>query len=421
MVDDQKIQLHTVATLKEWLIKQKEALSLKDKAIIDTLLINAKWEQGVQRLASNGKQLIFIPMTNFKVGLEFFYDKNSKVIDSGNIVKVTNYRFGDTTSPIVAIQTYYETSVLKRQASTQYTGTIITYSIVKNFLYDFSFSNGIVITRGFLAQSGKSEDAKARLASVRARLNGILCEPWGHFTVWFPSGDITLDYVYLRCSCENTTSIDIRTGQQIRVNCVDDGGTPADPGPVVRLWNNLSNPCLKNLLNRVMSRVNSITNMLAITYAPGSRYAFNYGQSVSLPDTVMGQTTAPMQGSENMWWANIVLNANKLPGSSEEFTAGTILHEAIHAFILANTQVANELAHHSYMADRLVYEISTALKSMFPNMDPVHATALAWQGLTDNEIAGWRALPQNTKNFFEQIIIQYSWWGWSGTRNSSCQ
>lgn len=114
--------------LKGTMIEKQNSLSGYNKSIIDTLLSQAKWEKGQIVTASDGKQLVFVPTINTRIGLEFFYDGTTEVVDSINIIKVFANRFFDDPNPIKAILTYYESVVLKKQSFDKYTGTIQTFS-----------------------------------------------------------------------------------------------------------------------------------------------------------------------------------------------------------------------------------------------------------------------------------------------------
>lgn len=103
----------------------------------------------------------FVPTINTRIGLEFFYDGATEVVDSINIIKVFANRFFDDPNPIKAILTYYESVVLKKQSFDKYTGTIQTFSLGSKYLYSYTFNDGKILAKGLTARVPEKEKSKS--------------------------------------------------------------------------------------------------------------------------------------------------------------------------------------------------------------------------------------------------------------------
>jgi hypothetical protein len=241
--------------------------------------------------------------------------------------------------------------------------------------------------------------------------NSIDCETWGHFTIW-EDGSITLDYTYLLCSECQTTSISIASGTQyFKSNCGGGGAfsTPIPDTTKLQYHNMLTDPCLKSLLNRIMGNVNSITGSLANQFFPNSKFAMNFSQFSAGPNADgnynTGRTDPFLHSTtyNDIKYANISLNGYALANSSQEFAAKTMMHEALHALLLADGGVAaNNIAQHNAIANYYVTSIADALMSNFEST------------------TAWLGLPESLREEYKQIELSYFVGGNAGTRISQC-
>lgn len=418
-----------ISKLRNWVNDKKVTANTQQVDGLDSLLINAKWNQTILNRVSKEKSLFYVPLNNTTVGLEFFYDNQSRQIDSGNIIKTSVNSLQKSDHAMRAITTYYETVILKMSSSQNFTGSISAYSILNSFLYDYNFSKGEIISRGIVVPKlNLGNTLKKRSNSVSGKkLNAeYTCETWGHFTLW-TSGLVTLDYTYLVCTSCVTTSIGISTGQQyIKSNCSSSGGTPADPVPLINFWNNLTNPCLKQLLENVMSNAYQLTYDVLQTQYPNSAYtAFNYVQMNlgSTGNIITNGATSPMINTapDNRTYINIILNADVLPFVSQEYAAVTMMHEALHAMIVAGgTLVASNFIHHNEIANNYVEIMAADLRATFSNLSAKDSYALAWSGLNFRDTNAWNALSESLRIEYDQILEEYWMNGTKGTRPTNC-
>lgn len=147
----------------------------------------AKWEGSIQQTASNGKQLIYLPLGSHGVGLELFCDEQAQVIDSGNIVKINKTVLGQNeVAPYVAIRAYYENAVLKKDASNAFTGAITAHSLKNIFRYNYEFVDGKVYSMTIQAPA-KSQKATVKTDGITptpVKRDGESCELMGLFQIF---------------------------------------------------------------------------------------------------------------------------------------------------------------------------------------------------------------------------------------------
>lgn len=214
-----------------WITAEKSKSVEKVKYQIDTLLATSDWGNAVKIATSNSSYSIFyVPVSNRRIGLSFFYDERKNHIDSGNIVLVDSR---NNESPIRGIKTYFDNIVLHTEGRNSFSGSISSYSFSNKHLYDYGFINGDTYWHGIYAPR-KASNQLIRTNSVEQKGNSSYdCEWWGHFTRW-SDGSTTLDYTYLVCKLTDdcqTTLIKTPEGYKlIKTNCGGGGGEP-DPDP----------------------------------------------------------------------------------------------------------------------------------------------------------------------------------------------
>lgn len=225
-----------ISVMKSWMTDQKKYVSMNFQRRIDSLLSTADWQKAIQTKVSNSKSILYVPIRSSELGLEFFYDNSKKGIDSGNLVNVETKKLAILNDKIVAAKTYYETVILGKASTNSFSGIIHTYTITANFLYDYTFEGGKIISHSIVAPiPGHQKIKKANGLHV----NSITCEEWGLFIIW-EEGPPTLVYTFWVCSgtpdCPPASALAISIGagkQYVGVNCAPppgSGGSPSGGG-----------------------------------------------------------------------------------------------------------------------------------------------------------------------------------------------
>lgn len=406
----------TITALKEWISLQKNnATSISSQNNIDTLIKNANWEKTVQMSASNGNIIIYVPLNNSPVGLEFFLDHKTMKIDSGNIIRVVSQETSLSGEKILGSMAYYENIILKSNQSINFNGTITIFSILNKFKYDYTFWDGKLKSYGLITP--KTESTKSNIRSNSLKLN-LDCQEWGHYTFW-TNGDVTLDYTYSVCgddACKDV-ALNISDGDiQIRSNCTGNRNETEGP-PKVNIWNNINDPCLKKLLDNVMSTVTKITTLLQKNnFGLNGMYALSYSNKNLYKSDLNAITKDIVVATDGIKYATIILNDEVLPFASQEFAAKTIMHEALHGMLTINGMKPSNSIQHNEIANLYVSDLTSSLMTLF-GINENDATALAWSGLNDLKLTNvYFSIPLSKRLEYETIANQYWKGGTKGTR-----
>jgi predicted SprT family Zn-dependent metalloprotease len=168
--------------------------------------------------------------------------------------------------------------------------------------------------------------------------------------------------------------------------------TTTVPDPVVA--NNLTDPCLKTILNNIIfgSENNTFTKILqGFALNQDSKLTFtqyaDYSQS--------GIQTDGTARAVNEYSQIINLNYAALDNASNEYVAATIYHEIIH--VTLQLQGISNSDQHDVMAQEWRDDISNQLQADFPNLTKEDADALAWGGLGETE-AFQAMIEKDTRN-----------------------
>lgn len=209
----------------DWIKEQKQLSKDNYRSGIDSLLYLSDWDKSIiLETGKNNYKVIYVPQKNKRIALSLYYDAGKVKIDSGNLVFVNAK---NSVNKIKGVLAYFNRDN-KESKSGDFTGTITNYSIIQKFKNDFGFENGKVSWVGFQAarqKKGAGQSPSSDSPVTDNIING--CEWWGHYTLW-SSGIVTLDYVYLKCFCEEqTTSLPIGGGQYLQIDCGGNGGSPS--------------------------------------------------------------------------------------------------------------------------------------------------------------------------------------------------
>lgn len=172
------------------------------------------------------------------------------------------------------------------------------------------------------------------------------------------------------------------------------------------------------VLERVMNNANYITNWTAETFAPGSKYAINFTQSVNF-NGGYAITSPVMSGGGEVKYANVVFSDSYIGLLSQEMIAVTILHESVHAVFVAEPERLQGMNVHGFITQNLIPYISNVIQNMY-GVSPAVGDALAWSGLNKPGNPMWDALTSTQQTEIKNLMKAYSHEGTGGTRSWNC-
>lgn len=382
--------------LKGWMNSKISNSVGYDKEFIDSITRIIEWGEIKGSVVSSTKEILYLPLKNSAVGVTFFYDLKSNQIDSCNLVLVKHLNNSKHEYPILGVASYYRTYLLKYKNNIDFTGTVTFYSLTNKFQEDFGFKNGNIFRRGFVAPKLNLQ-SENRIKSSQ-QVDG--CTVWGHFTLW-SDGTISLDYTYLVCSDCQSTSVNLRTGNQfLKSNCAGGGG--GDPIINYEIWNKISDSCLKVLVDRLVNSANRVSVPLAqplirdiLTENFFSIYNLNSSLlknknlvflidfNIDKPARYRFNPNFGLFINGNLVQDTILINPSNTTSASQEYYASVILHEIAHSVLERSGLFSPDIrsTQHELMAFNYVNQLSLSLRSFFPNMSLTSANSLALQGL----------------------------------------
>lgn len=382
--------------LKGWMNSKISNSVGYEKEFIDSITRIIEWGEIKGSVVSSTKEILYLPLKNSAVGVTFFYDLKSNQIDSCNLVLVKHLNNSKHEYPILGVASYYRTYLLKYKNNIGFTGTVTFYSLTNKFQEDFGFKNGNIFRRGFVAPKLNLQ-SENRIKSSQ-KVDG--CTVWGHFTLW-SDGTISLDYTYLVCSDCQSTSVNLRTGNQfLKSNCAGGGG--GDPIINYEIWNKISDSCLKVLVDRLVNSANRVSVPLAqplirdiLTENFFSIYNLNSSLlknknlvflidfNIDKPARYRYNPNFGLFINGNLVQDTILINPSNTTSASQEYYASVILHEIAHSVLERSGLFSPDIrsTQHELMAFNYVNQLSLSLRSFFPNMSLTSANSLALQGL----------------------------------------
>ncbi|TBO41125.1 hypothetical protein [Pedobacter kyonggii] len=170
-------------------------------------------------------------------------------------------------------------------------------------------------------------------------------------------------------------------------NCGCIGGTTGLESCEQReIIDSVKNQCIKAQLANALSAKTTIRNMLNETFGGTVQFEslnLTFTDVTTLPDNISGDAG---RASATSIYFDIRLNANKLPGYSQEYILSTIYHEILHAYMFSKLTMGSDgkyniSTQHEDMANKYLILMTGALKIAFPNISSQDAWALSWGGL----------------------------------------
>lgn len=177
---------------------------------------------------------------------------------------------------------------------------------------------------------------------------------------------------------------------------IEPGGGNISNSSVQDLTNNVTNPCLLEVYNRITASgyKNKVAQMLN-NFTSNTTICVTINQTTGLSDSRYGETYGT--GGENY---NIDLNVNVLPHCSQEWVALNYFHEAIHAYLknhLNDWDFQNN-SEHKQMFENYFTDMVSSIKSLFPGLSDRDARCLVFYQMSVAE-ADDTSAPENQRAF----------------------
>jgi hypothetical protein len=168
------------------------------------------------------------------------------------------------------------------------------------------------------------------------------------------------------------------------------------------VYNFIKDSCLQAMVTKaVYENVdNQISRIINLVFGKFERIDLSFHEVDDLSPSTLGEARVDFLNNGRVQ-ADIFLNLNVLPNSSQEMVISTIFHEVMHAY-LGYSRNAEKFNDHEEMANDYIGLMTSALTELFPNIPNNHAKALSWGGL--GETSAWKNLASNNPIKANEIV-----------------
>lgn len=183
----------------------------------------------------------------------------------------------------------------------------------------------------------------------------------------------------------------------------DPGGGSSSSTNAVTISPQLTDPCLNGVATTLSYSMNNMMRTVIGDYGP-ARYDVSFVSrgAYSNPDQYADtDPTTNYNWSSNTWEITISMYDGYFSGASKETAGAAMLHELLHAALVANGTAWNNLLQHNEIANQYRTMIEGALMDNF-GMNQADAEALSWQGLGNSK--AWQDLAATNPTKASQII-----------------
>lgn len=304
------------------------------------------------------------------------------------------------TTPIVNTQNEVTAMILFYQRSpTIFDFKIIDRKTKQEHLPDYGNKAATIFTKasllGLFQVSDKNfknlkfpTDNNQQVLSSTATLSTISFVCWS-YAYYHQRPDGVWEYTFSSTQCSYTLivspsvmpkTLEIEVGTTGGVNT---NPTEASIASVDEIIDSITQPCVKALIDSIISKggTAAISAILTETFGSTDKFNITFTHRYNM-DTIFAQTQPPTINSAGGYDITIELNYQNSLLASNEFTTQALLHEIIHAYILANGTVGDNYTQHITMANEYIDKLSSTLRLIYhPNLSKRIADALAISGV----------------------------------------
>jgi hypothetical protein len=174
-------------------------------------------------------------------------------------------------------------------------------------------------------------------------------------------------------------------------------GGDAPDGKVDDIKTNITDPCISSVLEDILSKdkQNEVMKYINNQFGLNENYNLNIKDVENLKNSkgiFVAELTSPKRNNGIL---TVYISINYGKNSSKEFYAATILHEMIHGYI-ASQNIDQNGKEETIANPKYVDWMRAALISLFPNLSPSDANALALGGL--QETSYFESLSQDIRD-----------------------
>ncbi|MBE5318391.1 hypothetical protein IM793_04445 [Pedobacter sp. MR2016-19] len=190
------------------------------------------------------------------------------------------------------------------------------------------------------------------------------------------------------------------------------GGTTGKTECPKDIIDSVKNACIKNALTLALAKnaVNEIKTLFYNAFGSNKNYNVVFADG-SLNNSNLDARSRTEPDANGIMTSTITFNTDVAGNRSEQYAVATIYHEMLHAelrklFPQSPTGKILIPPQHEYMAQNYVNQLTTSLKSVFPNLSEGDAWALSWGGLKQTSF--FDLLSEANKILIGETLMKYS-------------
>lgn len=366
---------------------------------------------------SSGQTIIYVPFkyNSNNTGIVFFYNNFTNDIDLSYVSELVDKNIPNSIShstlstlhrPIDIISGFYKYNLK------DFTGSIRSFSLSNNFLWEYGFEKGDklfekkITSSKYINPTGVTSEIKSNsLGSNTIKANS--CIEW--YLVTYYSNNVQVwTYVGTTCDANCAQSISIsQDSLRIKSNCFGSGGGSGGANQTSNITINLTDPCLKQLVQKLSGNgalSNEISDILQNVFNKNNSVNISFIQNNYINDGYghpdFGQTTH-LSDFNNI---QVTLNPKALTNSSMEFKTQVIMHEILHGYLINyyNEQQTSN-TDNSALLNSYVKKMAKSLNAVYPQMSPEACLSLSLKGLEaerdfEKVVNGFGLSTDNTKS-----------------------